>query len=111
MCWGLNQGGAAGGGATSSTVSIPTQINITDGTTPLDGVVEVLAGSGTFCARVDNGTVWCWGSNSSAVHYNAANYGVTNVVSLGSADPRFLTNDGVYHNNTTAITPKCGSLQ
>ena len=57
-CWGGGKVGQLGDGSThSSPVLDPTQVD------SLDSAVEVVLGSIFSCARLSDGTVWCWGSN------------------------------------------------
>jgi hypothetical protein len=56
-CWGDNGAGEIGSGATDLNPH-PTPIE-----TGLSGVVDVVAGGDSTCARVKAGTVYCWGEN------------------------------------------------
>lgn len=58
-CWGENAEGQLGDGGTTWVWS-PSQI-----TTPVavTGVVAIQLGSHHSCAALDNGEIWCWGSN------------------------------------------------
>jgi alpha-tubulin suppressor-like RCC1 family protein len=108
-CWGWNPYYSAGGGAAQS-VGAPTLIYLPDAATPLSGVTALTSGNETFCALVDNDTVWCWGFRNGGVQY-ATNHGVTNIVGLGDPEsPRFLTSDGKYHIDVTAQAVSCGEL-
>lgn len=113
-CWGAAR--EAGCGATTHAnasgiiVNGPTLVTIQDGVTPLPDVATIESGNGTFCALRVGGSLWCWGAT-------AANYGVVNVVAIGSSGtytdtlvPRFLTSDGVYHSGANTVTPNCGPL-
>ncbi|HET7543858.1 MAG TPA: RCC1 domain-containing protein, partial [Polyangiaceae bacterium] len=84
-------------------------MTIQDGVTPLPDVTTIEAGNGGFCGLRSNGNLWCWGAT-------AANYGVVNVVAIGTTStntdtlaPRFLTSDGVYHSGAATVTPNCGA--
>lgn len=58
-CWGLNTYGEIGDGTSGVIRSVPTLVS------GLAGAVEVTTGSVHTCARLTDGTVWCWGENSS----------------------------------------------
>lgn len=58
-CWGLNDNGQTGSNAVGGTRPTPVLVQ------GMDGAVQVIAGRGHACARRANGTVRCWGSNSS----------------------------------------------
>jgi alpha-tubulin suppressor-like RCC1 family protein len=57
-CWGDNTDGKLGDG-TTMLKSSPTQVPVL-GTT----VAEVALGGGHTCARKNDGSLWCWGSNA-----------------------------------------------
>jgi hypothetical protein len=105
LCWGSNDAGATGTGATSSPVNTPTPVVLAAGTTKLPKPVDLgSAAGGTFCALEPNQTIWCWGNGYQAT---ASNYGLTNVSMLGGfalgrfagdyTTPLFVTTDGLYH--------------
>src|SRR3954462_12376493 len=50
-CWG-NTGFA--------NLSGPTLVTLPGGTTALDGVVDLRAGTGSFCALRSDNSLWCW---------------------------------------------------
>ncbi|MGD0273197.1 MAG: hypothetical protein ABSB96_05680 [Gaiellaceae bacterium] len=57
-CWGDNNYGQLGTGSTSSTPStVPVQV------TGIDNATEVSAGAEFTCARLDDGTIKCWGDD------------------------------------------------
>ena len=58
-CWGFNAGGQLGDG-TNTDKYYPWQI-----TSVGNSVVEVAAGFDHTCARMKDGTLWCWGLNGS----------------------------------------------
>ena len=75
-------------------------------TTPLTGVVDIVAGRSGYCALRDDATMWCWGSNTSGLlgdgttdertHAVQVTY-VDDVVALGASNDRnncALTADG-----------------
>ncbi len=64
QCWGYNGSGELGNGTTNST-STPTTVVGVGGAGVLSGVTAVAAGPGHTCALLANGTVVCWGDNSS----------------------------------------------
>ena len=109
LCWGYNAQGQCGVGNSNTPVSVPTLVKLADGTTAFSQAVDLYAGSTRICALRDGGTLWCWGSG---YQNYAGNLALTNVVAVGSApNLQNLTSDGLYHYNTVAISPKCGSLQ
>jgi alpha-tubulin suppressor-like RCC1 family protein len=61
-CWGGNPFGQVGVGPIGQNVSSPTQVMV--GAQPLSAVVSMCAGNHFSCA-VSNGTVYCWGDNTS----------------------------------------------
>ncbi len=58
-CWGDNFGGKLGDGTTAARLT-PVPVTALG-----SGVVEVSAGDGHTCARKTDGSLWCWGDNSS----------------------------------------------
>lgn len=56
-CWGGQRGGADIGTGTAASVTTPTTVP------GLANVAEVAAGGEHTCARIDDGTVRCWGAN------------------------------------------------
>jgi alpha-tubulin suppressor-like RCC1 family protein len=56
-CWGSASSGALGDGTSASTNRGPNGVAI------LHGAAEVAAGEGSACARMNDGTVQCWGAN------------------------------------------------
>jgi alpha-tubulin suppressor-like RCC1 family protein len=56
-CWGDNNEGALGDGTTGGNPRGPNGMAI------LSGVAEVAVGDGSACARMNDGTVRCWGDN------------------------------------------------
>ena len=61
-CWGHNANGALGNGSGGfmQTIGIPSWVDLGAGNTP----VAVSAGGFHTCAIVDNGSLYCWGSNA-----------------------------------------------
>ena len=59
-CWGANGSGQLGD-ATFETTEIPVTVTKSDGS-PLTGVVQISAGNGFTCARLETGRVTCWGN-------------------------------------------------
>jgi alpha-tubulin suppressor-like RCC1 family protein len=57
-CWGSSHGAGAIGDGTTSDRHVPTAVY------GLTAAVEVVVGNGHTCARLSNGTVWCWGDNT-----------------------------------------------
>lgn len=66
LCWGSNHHGQLGARAPSEQRSstAPVAVERTDGSA-LDGVVDLALGAFHACARRNDGSVWCWGSNLS----------------------------------------------
>lgn len=63
-CWGSNSYGQLGLGDQSSVSDVATPQKVPtfgDGATP----IEIVAGKFHTCARLNDGSVWCWGRNSS----------------------------------------------
>jgi alpha-tubulin suppressor-like RCC1 family protein len=118
LCWGPNYEGQAGTGDATNPVTVPTKVKLMGAVTPLSGITRIYPGHGRVCALHTGNTVWCWGNGYQGY---ADNIGLANVLNIGfpgganytdTAEPfTYLTSDGVYHYNTVAITPKCGSLQ
>jgi hypothetical protein len=63
-CWGHNNHGQLGNGATSNT-NVPQQVMV-DGTTPLAAATSIAATGDSSCALVA-GSVWCWGNNKNGL--------------------------------------------
>ena len=61
-CWGANESGQLGNGATAQSAAA-VQVTKTDAT-PLTGIVEIKAGFNHVCGRGANGQVFCWGANN-----------------------------------------------
>ena len=61
-CWGANGFGQLGNGTVTSSSS-PVKVLVLDDVEDVD-VEKVAAGSAHSCARLTNGSVWCWGENS-----------------------------------------------
>jgi len=58
-CWGFNGDGELGNGTTSNGSGTPVAVS------NLSGAVGISSGDGHACARLSDGTVACWGANSS----------------------------------------------
>lgn len=58
-CWGANDSGEAGQDASTTTVKTPTEVR------GLSNVKGIAATFSTSCALIGDGTVRCWGSNTS----------------------------------------------
>lgn len=63
QCWGSNEHGQLGNGSTLNQTSPVTVCESSDCLTPLTGVVSLTAGEDHTCARLNTGTVKCWGEN------------------------------------------------
>lgn len=61
-CWGGNMNGLITTGGTTDVVS-PTRI-MADATSPLLGVIAASSNGVSNCAVLDDGSVWCWGTNN-----------------------------------------------
>ena len=61
FCWGENESGQTGTATNSSPVALPTKLAFPTGATP----VQIVAGNGHACARFDDDSLYCWGSNQS----------------------------------------------
>lgn len=61
-CWGSNDSGQLGDNTTTNR-STPVQVKTDGGASDLAGVSQIVAGKSHTCARLDDGTVWCWGAN------------------------------------------------
>ena len=64
-CWGMNGSGQLGNN-TNVTSTTPVQVVGTGGAGFLNDVVEISSGDFHSCALRSNGTVWCWGSNTTS---------------------------------------------
>jgi hypothetical protein len=63
-CWGAGQGGRlADGGTANSPFAVPARASA--GGAQFTGVAEVAIAQQYVCARKTNGSLWCWGQNSS----------------------------------------------
>jgi alpha-tubulin suppressor-like RCC1 family protein len=58
-CWGRNEDGMVGDGTTSFYVSVPRRTQIVG-----QDVVQLSSASSHTCARLSDGTLWCWGANA-----------------------------------------------
>ena len=58
-CWGFGRQGQLGDGTTGDVNPVAVPVS------GLSGVADVSVGGGHACARLDDGTVRCWGANSS----------------------------------------------
>jgi alpha-tubulin suppressor-like RCC1 family protein len=118
-CWGNNDFGQLGNGTTTDGGTSPEQ-----GTTPvtvwgLSGVAELSAGLAHACARLQDGTVRCWGDNSGGRVGNGSTVtaiapatvvGLTDVVSItATARSYAVLKDGTVRcwgiENGSALTP------
>ena len=111
-CWGSTQAV----GNVNSNGTNPALVTLQDGSTALDGVVNLKRGLQNYCALRTDATLWCWGGGFKSY---AVNFTVTNVLMLGEpgglggsspGDVRFLTSDSAYHIGTGTRTPECGPL-
>jgi alpha-tubulin suppressor-like RCC1 family protein len=58
-CWGRNDDGMLGDGATFLFASLPVEVRRLG-----QSVVQLASSANHTCARKDDGTLWCWGSNN-----------------------------------------------
>lgn len=63
LCWGSNALGQTGQPLSAANVLVPTTVAI--GSNPLTLVTQIVCGDNHTCALRGDGSVWCWGSNSS----------------------------------------------
>ena len=61
FCWGTGSYGELGNGGFPYTQSRPTAIRNQNGTSPLESIKEIAAGSYHTCSLQDNGKSFCWG--------------------------------------------------
>jgi alpha-tubulin suppressor-like RCC1 family protein len=112
-CWGDNTEGAAGINSTTNPAPSPTFVVPQTGSAPLKGVTDIQPGFSDFSVLRTDQTLWIWGWNSMIY---AANYGITNVLAIGSAGgvgtngPMYVTSDGVYHAGMNSPHVNCGAL-
>jgi hypothetical protein len=113
-CWGQNSSGQAGVNVATDPILSPSTVVVQSGSV-LDGVSLLVPGGASFATLRSTATMWTWGYGSQKY---ASNYGQTNVLAIGWAGPsangnngpRFLTSDGVYHNDTAIIAVNCNSM-
>lgn len=58
-CWGADISGQLGDDAISADKALPVRVALPAGRTAL----AIVAGGSSTCARLDDGTAWCWGDN------------------------------------------------
>ena len=113
-CWGQNNVGQAGVNVATDPILSPTAVVVESGAV-LDGVSQIVAGGASFAVLRSTATMWTWGYDFKRY---ASNYGQTNVLAIGWAGPaangnngpRFLTSDGVYHNDTNTVAVNCNAM-
>jgi alpha-tubulin suppressor-like RCC1 family protein len=93
-CWGLNSSGQLGNGTTANS---STPVPVGPAGSPLANVVAISAGGTHSCAILSNGTVKCWGLNSSG--------------QLGNGTANSSTPLLVGGNLTNAVAISAGSVQ
>jgi alpha-tubulin suppressor-like RCC1 family protein len=69
LCWGRDDGGQLGNGTTLANQAVPKAVVATANTSPW---VEVATGTSSTCARKQDGSLWCWGSDGSGQLGNGA---------------------------------------
>ncbi len=91
-CWGYNINGQLGDGTVTNRNA---PVDVTVAAVPITNVVQLSLGSNYSCARMNTGTVKCWGNNTkkaladgTIVHqYNPVDIaGLTNVTSIAAGD-------------------------
>jgi alpha-tubulin suppressor-like RCC1 family protein len=113
-CWGQNNYGQAGVNVATDPILSPTTVVVESGAV-LDGVSQIVPGGASFAVLRSTATMWTWGYGDQKY---ASNFGQTNVLAIGWAGPslngnngpRFLTSDGVYHNDTSIVTVNCNAM-
>jgi alpha-tubulin suppressor-like RCC1 family protein len=106
-CWGGNSNGQLGNGTTTSS-SRPVTVMESEAnpTTPLSGVVSVLALENNTCALMNTSKVKCWGY---AVNHrlgdNEANFAPSGI----SRYPVFVKSDGTWTNDLTGAVSLAGT--
>lgn len=60
-CWGSGQHGRLGNGETEDSL-VP--VTVREGSGEFGGVVGLAAGNNHVCARMSDGSLWCWGRNN-----------------------------------------------
>lgn len=63
MCWGFDNDGELGNGASATNSGVPVEVLDSAGTGPLTGIVAIAAGQYHACALTSAGAVLCWGLN------------------------------------------------
>ena len=66
FCWGANNSGQLGNGATGASSSMPVAVLSPDGQSVLTGVTSLKGGLDDFCAVTSAGAAYCWGVNQRA---------------------------------------------
>jgi alpha-tubulin suppressor-like RCC1 family protein len=101
-CWGNDGYGQLGNGTVSYAVPGPLPVNAIgpDGN-PLGGAIGIAAGAAHTCARMIDGTVWCWGYNEAGQLGN----GTTTDSSIAVVWPGLTTTTAISagHSSTCAL--------
>jgi hypothetical protein len=87
FCWGSNQYGQIGVGTTQMQYLYPTQVQAL-----FNNVTSISVGINDTCATTNDGSVWCWGSNSYGILGNGLTSGQAIVpaqVAVGDAGTPF----------------------
>ncbi|MFZ9393407.1 MAG: RCC1 domain-containing protein, partial [Ilumatobacteraceae bacterium] len=101
-CWGLNDLGQLGDGTTTSR-SLPVDVLVSLGGSPLTGVTAISAGTSHTCALLSTGSVKCWGYNGDGEFGNGtttnSSLPVDVLVSLGGSPLTGVSaiTAGAYH--------------
>jgi alpha-tubulin suppressor-like RCC1 family protein len=94
-CWGSGDYGQVGNGGGQPDSAVPVTVSYSGA--PLSGIVEVATGSRHACARRDDGTVYCWGYNSSGQVGSGTTGGILTPVIVALAGPATGLAAGTNH--------------
>ncbi len=106
-CTGDNTYGELGNASTATGTYIPVQVKNSAGTGPLTNVVEVSVGYGFACARITDGTVYCWGKNDL---WQAAPGNTATAINLPVQIVSGATSIGLGYNSGCAVINAAGNL-
>ena len=98
-CWGWNEFGQLGDGSTSTNSSIPIAIDIGPGRS----VKQLSLGGYHSCAILDDGTLKCWGSNSSGQIGDGTKTDRRSPTTISVGNGRYVTHIALGGFHTCAI--------